>query len=93
MLRFSSHSKLEKISKPVPGIVEQIISHDCPGRVHWQGTSWPARFFQPDYKEAIAPGEPVKVIAIQGITLLVMPLSVDLQAKGKPTIGFYGLWN
>ncbi len=96
MLRFSSRSKLEKIAKPAPGIVEEVISQDSPGRVHWQGTTWPARFFQPDYKETIAAGEPVKVIAVLGITLLVMPLDINPETKWtgwKPFAGLDGLWN
>lgn len=93
MLRFSSHSKLEKIAKPVLAIVEQKISHDCSGRVHWQGTSWPARFFQPDCQETILPSELVKVISVQDITLLVMPLNASLETKWKSAINLDGFWN
>lgn len=93
MLRFSSHSKLEKIAKPVPGVVELMISHGAPGRVQWQGTTWPARFFQPDYQDTLAPGEPVKVICMQELTLLVLPLHVNLSAKSYLATGIDGLWN
>lgn len=77
MLRFSSHSKLEQISISVPGIVELGISQDCAGRVSWQGTTWPARFFQADCQETLTPGEPVKVVSMKDITLLVVPLSAN----------------
>jgi len=93
MLRFASHSKLEKIAKPVPGIVELIISQECPGRVHWQGTTWPARFFQPDCQDTLVPGQPVKVICLQELTLLVLPLDINLSATGYLATGVDGLWN
>lgn len=75
MLRFSSNSKLEKISKSVPGIVELVISHECPGRVQWQGTTWPARLF--NSQDTLVPGERVRVVTMQNITLLVAPLQTS----------------
>jgi hypothetical protein len=93
MLRFASHSKLEKIAKPVPGIVELTITQDCLGRVHWQGTTWPARFFQPNCQDTLVPGEPVKVICLQQLTLLVLPFHVNLSATDYLATGVDGLWN
>jgi hypothetical protein len=95
MLRFSSHSKLKNIAKPVPGIVELGISQGSLGRVQWQGTTWPARFFQTDYQDTLAPGEAVKVISMHELTLLVLPLNANVPIQGSPITGTGcdGLWN
>lgn len=63
----------ENLENPIPGIVELPISANKPGRVKCQGSYWPARFAQP-YQITVLPDEIVAVVAINGITLLVMPL-------------------
>lgn len=68
-------SKVEKFPKPVLGIVEQTITLYQPGRVRCLGTYWPARFYQSDCQATAHPEQPVTVIAIEGITLLVMPVA------------------
>lgn len=55
------------------GVVEIEISPDGTGRVQFQATSWPARFYQ-KADEALMPGQRVEAIALQGNTLLVIPL-------------------
>ncbi|NES93789.1 MAG: hypothetical protein F6K32_00745 [Desertifilum sp. SIO1I2] len=51
------------------------MTRNQPGRVKFQGTYWPAQFYHPDCQATVLPDEPVTVVAIQGITLLVVPVS------------------
>jgi membrane protein implicated in regulation of membrane protease activity len=62
---------------PSQGITDRSIAYDQPGRVKFQGTYWSARLYQPNQQLIIAPGEFVSVIAIQGITLLVVPTGIE----------------
>lgn len=56
----------------VYGIVEKPIASTQTGRVRFQGSTWKARFYSPD-SPTVGCGEKVRVIARQGITLLVEP--------------------
>ena len=56
------------------GIVERTITPSTPGRVYFQASYWPARFFQPDASSDLHPGAPVEVVDRDGLTLLVKPL-------------------
>ncbi|MBD2234601.1 NfeD family protein [Phormidium tenue] len=56
------------------GIVERTITPSIPGRVYFQASYWPARFFQPDAAGDLHPGAPVEVVDRDGLTLLVKPL-------------------
>lgn len=56
------------------GIVERTITPSTPGRVCFQASYWPARFFQPDASGDLHPGAPVEVVDRDGLTLLVKPL-------------------
>ncbi len=67
-------SKIERFPQAQLGTVEEAISYKRRGRVKFDGTYWPARFYDPDCKATVGPDEPVSVVAIQGITLLVCPL-------------------
>ena len=58
-----------------PGIVEKAITRDRPGRVKFKNSYWPARLHQPDSPTEILPGQLVKVIGREGITLLILPSS------------------
>ncbi|MEB3339537.1 NfeD family protein [Okeania sp.] len=60
-------------SKPQPGVVEEKITSDEPGRVKYKTTYWPAMLFRDD-SMTLAPGQEVAVVGRQGITLLVRPL-------------------
>ncbi|MDJ0707784.1 MAG: NfeD family protein [Leptolyngbyaceae cyanobacterium MO_188.B28] len=53
--------------------VEKTISPSCRGRVYFQATYWPARFYQPDCQATVLPGDSVTIIGRQGLTLLVRP--------------------
>jgi membrane protein implicated in regulation of membrane protease activity len=56
------------------GIVERTITPSTPGRVYFQASYWPARFFQADATNDLHPGAPVEVVDRDGLTLLVKPL-------------------
>lgn len=67
-------SKVEMFPQAQLGTVEEAISYNRRGRVKFDGTYWPARFYDADCKATVQPDELVSVVAIQGITLLVLPL-------------------
>lgn len=56
------------------GIVERTITPSAPGRVYFQASYWPARFFEPCVTNNLNPGAPVEVVDRDGLTLLVKPL-------------------
>jgi len=77
-------TKMTKFPEPLVGVVEEAITRDRAGRVRCLGTSWPARFYPFDRVEnltivseleAIAPGMPVTVVALWGLTMLVVPIA------------------
>lgn len=57
------------------GKVTETISNQQSGRVRFQATYWNARFPQTKNWNQILPGQEIKVIGRQGLTLLVIPLS------------------
>jgi membrane protein implicated in regulation of membrane protease activity len=59
--------------EPIQGITDQAIGFGQSGRVKSMGSYWSARLYQPHPHQIIPPGEQVNVIAIYGITLLVIP--------------------
>lgn len=56
-------------------IVDESIQPITGGRVRFQGSWWPARCYQ---KVTIDPGEIVRVIGQESITLIVEPLTSEL---------------
>lgn len=67
-------TEIELFEEPMLGTVEMAIAPNQRGRVHCQGTYWPARFYHPDCQVWVQPEDAVRVIAREGITLLVMPV-------------------
>ena len=59
------------------GKVEETISAQQLGRVRFQATYWRARFQQPSYPQAIAPGNQIRIVGREGLTLLVVPLEAE----------------
>lgn len=59
------------------GKVEQTITHNHSGRVFFQATYWPARFSDAACQVEAVPGESIKIVGRQGLTLLVIPTGVD----------------
>ncbi|MDJ0705897.1 MAG: NfeD family protein [Leptolyngbyaceae cyanobacterium MO_188.B28] len=58
---------------PEVGKVDTAISSTQPGRVRFQGSHWPARFYLSDYQGMVLPNDSVKVVGRQGLTLLIVP--------------------
>ncbi|MDJ0706947.1 MAG: NfeD family protein [Leptolyngbyaceae cyanobacterium MO_188.B28] len=58
------------------GKVEETISAQQLGRVRFQATYWRARFQQPSYPQAISPGNQIRIVGREGLTLLVVPMEV-----------------
>ena len=56
------------------GKVERTIAHDQSGRVYFQATYWPAKFCNSACQLKAFPGESIKIIGRQGLTLLVSPI-------------------
>lgn len=65
--------QIDIFPKPVPGIVEQTITHVRPGRVKFQSSYWPAKLYQPNGEIILRPQQTVMVVGREGITLLVVP--------------------
>ncbi|MEM1308653.1 MAG: NfeD family protein [Cyanobacteria bacterium P01_C01_bin.70] len=54
-------------------IVRKTIAPDYSGRVRFEATDWPARFYHSDMQANLQPNTPVHVVGRQGLTLLVVP--------------------
>jgi hypothetical protein len=72
--------------EPVQGITDRAIAYGLPGRVKYNATYWHAKLFQPDRQVMISPGEPVSIVAIQGITLLVVPTGLFDISNQDPNV-------
>ncbi len=68
-------TKVEVFPEHLTGTVDKTISPQKPGRVRCLGSFWPARLYHSDCQATIQPEESVNIVAIQGITLLVVPLN------------------
>lgn len=66
-------TQVQALAKPVEAITEKPITVNQPGCVKFEGIFWSAAFYRPNSQAVVAPGQPVSVVGIQGITLLVMP--------------------
>ncbi|MEB3828670.1 NfeD family protein [Phormidium sp. CCY1219] len=64
-----------KIGRPgeIAVVDEMIQGPYKPGRVHFRDSYWPASCHQ---EIVLGPGDLVRVVGIEGITLLVQPLGV-----------------
>ncbi|MCT7949795.1 hypothetical protein NG798_08345 [Ancylothrix sp. C2] len=62
--------------EPKEGIVDQEITTEQAGRVKYDGSYWPARFYDPNCQAKLEPKNAVSVLGIAGITLLVMPINI-----------------
>lgn len=65
----------EMFNEPLKGIVDQVITLNYPGRVRFQGSHWKAELYQPKSRLIIPPGQTVNIVALQGNTLLVIPVT------------------
>jgi membrane protein implicated in regulation of membrane protease activity len=71
-MKAPSDKSFKLFPQPGHGQVEQSIAPEHTGRVRFQGSIWKAKFADAHYKPAL-PGESVKVLGVQGITLVVVP--------------------
>ncbi|MFB2968920.1 NfeD family protein [Aerosakkonema sp. BLCC-F183] len=76
MVSLFAPAKIEMFSEAVMGTVEKTISQNQPGRVKCLGSYWPARFYHSNCDVVVFPDEVVKVVGRQGITMLVVPVSL-----------------
>ena len=77
---------IELFPRIITAEVERTIAPTRPGRVKFQASHWPARFYQPSHQKTVSPGESVIVIGRAGIDLLVMPINVMFSERlAKPT--------
>jgi NfeD-like C-terminal, partner-binding len=65
----------QQLPEPARGITDRPIAYGRKGRVKYRGTYWSAQLYQPDRQLVISTGDPVNIVAIQGITLLVVPVN------------------
>jgi membrane protein implicated in regulation of membrane protease activity len=62
-------SKPEMLSEPVSGILE--VTKNRALWVKYAGTSWSAQLYHPNSQKGLSSGQLVKIIGIQGNTLLI----------------------
>ncbi|MFB2896883.1 NfeD family protein [Aerosakkonemataceae cyanobacterium BLCC-F50] len=67
---------VEMFSEALMGTVEKTITQNLPGRVKCLGSYWPARFYHSNCDVIVFPDDFVKVVGRQGITMLVVPVSL-----------------
>ncbi|WP_088889668.1 NfeD family protein [Leptolyngbya ohadii] len=73
--RLSIETKL--LAQPVRAVVEKTIQPGWGGRVYVFGSSWKADLYDPAAQLIIPESCLVQVVAIQGITLLVIPFDAQ----------------
>jgi membrane protein implicated in regulation of membrane protease activity len=71
-MKTTSPQRVKLFPKNVYGTVEKRITPTQPGRVRFQGSTWKARFYAAACP-MLVPGDAVKVVGLEGITLLVLP--------------------
>ncbi|MDB9525549.1 NfeD family protein [Oscillatoria sp. CS-180] len=70
---FSSPYPVELSDNLGVATVLKTIKPDHLGRVRFEATDWPARFYYPNMQSKVAPNTDVHVVGRQGLTLLVVP--------------------
>ncbi len=63
--------KPEIFSEPLIGIVDEAIAPQQPERIRSHSSYWPAKLFPSNSPIILSPEKNVKVVGVQGITLLV----------------------
>ncbi|MGE5660532.1 MAG: NfeD family protein [Actinomycetota bacterium] len=61
--------------EPLDGIADEAIAQGLPGRAFFQASYWPARLYDAKSQVILSPGQPLKVVGMDSITLLVIPAS------------------
>jgi len=65
--------EVKKLPKEVFGIIEEAIAPNQSGRVKCLASHWPARFYHSDCQSTVLPNQLVRIVAMCGITMLVVP--------------------
>ncbi|MGJ3245293.1 MAG: NfeD family protein [Elainellaceae cyanobacterium] len=86
MMRVLKSQLIEAFPNSEPGTVEETITPNHGGRVHFQATSWPARLYPGNVHTVLLPGESVAVVDREGITLLVTPMQSILPVGFPVTV-------
>ena len=73
---------IQWFAEQAEGKVDQTISLTKPGRVKFQGSFWKAELTYSNCR-SLKPGEAVKVLGRQGITLLVVPQEYELPESDR----------
>lgn len=68
-------SNPEWFSEPQWGVVDEAIALTQDGRIKFQGTYWTAKLYRPGPQTIIQPGQQALIVALQDLTLLVIPSS------------------
>jgi hypothetical protein len=68
------------------GRVEKTITTVQAGRVRFQGSYWPAQFYNSDFHVAVNPDDLVTIVGRQGITLLVVSEACTLPSFASASI-------
>ena len=74
MMDLSESQGMKTFPHPETGCVEEVITPNRAGRVHYCATSWPARLYPDHLHVILQPNDNVMVLGRIGITLLVKPL-------------------
>jgi membrane protein implicated in regulation of membrane protease activity len=72
---FPFSEQIELFPKAERGVIETSVSCDTRGRVKARATSWFAEFYSLDCQMTVPAGNPVRIVARRGNTLLVLPYS------------------
>ncbi|MBE9179927.1 NfeD family protein [Oculatella sp. LEGE 06141] len=67
------------------GKVDRTITAVQAGRIKFQGSYWPAQFYDADCQATVLPNDVVKVVGRISITLMVVPDGYSLPAQSEKT--------
>jgi hypothetical protein len=66
--------ELNIFPEPLPGLTDETISYNLPGRAYFQASYWPAKLRDENRRTVLEPGQQLLVVGTENITLLVAPV-------------------
>lgn len=81
MNSFHFPEDLRMFPEPIYGVVDKTIVQGRIWRVKFNGSYWFARLYHSEQKVVLNPGQQVRILAIQGITLLIA--AIDRPGRGR----------
>ena len=66
--------ELNIFPEPLPGLTDEAISYNLPGRAYFQASYWPAKLCDENRRTVLEPGQQLLVVGTENITLLVAPV-------------------